>query len=78
MLTDKELVELVNRLDPITLHFHQVDVAHIALIGQPEDIIALDAYLEQKERGKPRDQATRTPNELRQIDRFGKVWLGRS
>ncbi len=77
MLTDKELVALVNRLDSITLHFHQVNVAHISLIGQPEDIVALDAYLEQKERDEPRDQATRTPNELRQIDRFGKVWLGR-
>ncbi len=24
------------------------------------------------------DQATKTPDELRQIDRFGKVWLGRT
>ena len=78
MLTDKELVELVNRLDPISMHFHQVNVAHISLIGQPEDIVALDAYLEQKERGEPKDQATRTPDELRQIDRFGKVWLGQT
>ncbi len=44
-LTNKELVELVNRLDSISLGIHQPDVACITLIGYPEDILALDAYL---------------------------------
>ncbi len=47
-LTDKELAELINKLDPITIHIHKGDVAHISLIGYPADIFALDDYLMKK------------------------------
>lgn len=47
-LTDKELAELINRLDPITLAVHKTDVAHISLIGYPADVFALDDYLMEK------------------------------
>lgn len=46
----KALIELINRLDPISLARHQEDVAHISLIGRPEDIFALDAYLMEKKK----------------------------
>ena len=45
MLTDKELAELISRLDTITTAVHQLDVAHLDLIGYPEDIFALEKHV---------------------------------
>ncbi len=45
MLTDKELVELISKLDTITSAVHQLDVAHVSLIGYPKDIFALEEYI---------------------------------
>jgi len=45
MLTDKELAKLISKLNIITLAVHQVDVAHIALIGYPEEVFALEKHV---------------------------------
>ena len=68
MLTDKELVDLISRLDVITVAIHQPDVAHIGLISCPKDILALDAHVmevadlrRKVEALKDSDQATSRP-----------------
>ncbi len=46
MLNDKDLAELISRLDLITSALlHQDDVAHISIVGQPEDIVALEEHI---------------------------------
>ncbi len=45
MLNDKDLAELISRLDLITSALHKDDVAHIHVIGYPEDIIALEEHM---------------------------------
>ena len=45
MLTSKELTELINKLDVMLVAVHQVDVAHIDLIGYPKDIFALEEHV---------------------------------
>ncbi len=51
MLTDKELVRLIRRLDPATSALlHSNGVATITLIGWPDDVVKLNDYLMQKVR----------------------------
>ena len=46
MLNDKDLAELISRLDLITSTLlHQDDAAHISVVGQPEDIVALEEHI---------------------------------
>ena len=68
-LTDKQLVDLINRLDPIVVAEHSPGVGHISLIGWPADIFALDIYLMNKTKPDPdqyQDQETGAqPSKLR-------------
>ncbi len=52
-LTDKQLVDLINRLDSITVAEHSPGVGHISLIGWPVDILALENYLSSRTRPDP-------------------------
>jgi len=45
MLTDKELLELISKLDVITIAVHRTDVAHIGLIGRPREVFALEKHV---------------------------------
>jgi len=45
MLTEKELLSIIKRLQPISIGLHKIDVGTITLIGDPRDTDALDEYL---------------------------------